>query len=172
MFRSTIPGVKAIKALLCLPWQTYLENPARQDFGTRPGAGPGYFSTIKFGKLPCPSEPNSCAERVPNLVQMLIRILSTFSHHPARLTLGDCGRRGPVLLSFHARDLVPAVRERERISFVSTMVVVHVFRGRFLVVSSKYVTNGRRAVSARPGNFLPGPGARKSGRARFCRRAI
>ena len=42
------------------------------------------------------------------------RTLSTFSHHPAWLILGDCGRRDPVFLSLHARDLVPAVRERIR----------------------------------------------------------
>ena len=47
------------------------ENPARPGFGTRPDAGPGSFCTIKFGKSPCPSEKNSCAARVPNLVQMV-----------------------------------------------------------------------------------------------------
>ena len=45
------------------------KNPARPGFGTRPDAGPGSFSTIKFGKSPCPSARNSCAARVPNPVQ-------------------------------------------------------------------------------------------------------
>ena len=34
------------------------------------GCRAGFFSTIKFGKLPCPSGTNSCAARVPNSVQM------------------------------------------------------------------------------------------------------
>ena len=47
------------------------ENHVRQDFGTPLDAGPGSFSTIKFGKLPCPFGTNSCAARVPNPVQMV-----------------------------------------------------------------------------------------------------
>ena len=84
------------------------ENHARQNIGTRLDAGPGSFSNIKFGQLLCPSERNSCAARVSNLVQMpagyaaFNRTLSRFSHHPTRLILGVCGRHTPVLLSLRA----------------------------------------------------------------------
>ena len=93
----------------------------------------------------------------------LNRTLSIFPHHPVRLILVGCGRRVPVLLSS---------RLRSGPGCASTMAVVHVFRGRFVVLPSKTVTNACRAVCSRSSDFLPGLGAQQSGRALFCSQAI
>ena len=100
-------------------------------------------------------------------------LLLTSSHHPARLTLGVCVRRAPVLSSLHARDLVMVVRERIQKNQLRVYDVSRAcFRRRLVVIPSKNVTNSCQAVSARPGIFLPGPGARQSGWALFCCRVI
>ena len=114
------------------------ENPARQDFGTRPDAGPGSFSTIKFGKSPCPSGTNSCAARVPNSVQMAAgqHLIEPYRHFRTFRPGSSWGSVDDAPQSFSLFTLEiwsrSCVKEFERISFVSTMVVVHVSGGALL----------------------------------------
>ena len=114
MFRSTIPGVKAMKALLCLPWQTYLENPARQDFGTRPDAGPGYFPLSNLAN--CPALLN----RTPAQKEFLIWSkcsIESYQHFRTIRPGSPWGTVGGAAQSFSLFTLeiwfLPCVKEKE-----------------------------------------------------------
>ena len=111
-------------------------NHARQDFGTRLDAGPGSFSTIKFGKPSCPSGTNFFAARVPNLVQMAAGQYSIepYRHFCTIRPSSSWGGDATQSFSLFTIEICSrlCVKEFERISFVSTMVVAETLEHGYL----------------------------------------